>query len=359
MKAEDELLNSSATENGTENGAEKNGAAPVVAEVVEKDPMEEEHTTDFEAYPETFFKNLVALKGDKAFNDGSLVFVSDGKRKRLPVLMSSIAIGSIKLNREFLKAKRTMMEAGYMNNTIDLMIPDFSQPDQSLPETAVRSLVKYIYTGTLDVSETSIRNITVLAGFLGLEPVLAKVTDLAIELGIEDFPLEELTTKGKNLGEMKVVGLDKFISAGFGNKIRTGDKRKNYTKNNKGGAPDKKKPKETVAESKSETVVEGGTEDAVEIQQTDNSAADATSADADSAPAAEVSQTATAEGAVGPTVDDTGTAVAADQAAEPAGVADEPAVTEAAKPVGEVNGRGKARGRGRGRGRRGGRGRGK
>lgn len=113
---------------------------------------------------------------------------------------------------------------------------------------------------------------------------------------------------------MKVVGLDKFISAGFGNKIRTGDKRKNYTKNNKGGAPDKKKPKvdikqklidrninfylkETVAESKSETVVEGGTEDAVEIQQTDNSAADATSADADSAPAAEVSQTATAEGA--------------------------------------------------------------
>lgn len=50
MKAEDELLNSSATENGTENGAEKNGAAPVVAEVVEKDPMEEEHTTDFEVH---------------------------------------------------------------------------------------------------------------------------------------------------------------------------------------------------------------------------------------------------------------------------------------------------------------------
>jgi len=75
---------------------------------------------------------LVDLKGDKAFNDGSLVFVSGGKRKRLPVLMSSIAIGSIKLNREFLKAKRTMMEAGYMNNTIDLMIPDFSQPVSNL-----------------------------------------------------------------------------------------------------------------------------------------------------------------------------------------------------------------------------------
>merc|ERR1711972_483151 len=151
MKVEEELL------------ADTNGNGEAAKEEKKPDPMEEEHTTDFEDYPEEFFEKMCELKKEKAFNDGSLVFVSDGKRKRLPVLMSSFSIGSVKMNREFLKAKRNMMESGYMNSTIDLMLPDFSQPDCSTPETAVRAVMKYIYTGTIQASAKSIRNITVLS----------------------------------------------------------------------------------------------------------------------------------------------------------------------------------------------------
>lgn len=89
------------------------------------------------------------------------------------------------------------------------------------------------------VSDLSLANIAVLSAFLGLEPILAKLPELASDLGVADFPLDELREKGKNLGEMKVVGLDKFISAGFGNKPRTGDKRKNN--NAKKPVPEKKK----------------------------------------------------------------------------------------------------------------------
>lgn len=243
MKVEEELL---AETNG--NGEEKK------EEEKPKDPMEEEHTTEFEDYPKEFFDKMVELKKETAFNDGSLVFVSDGKRKRLPVLMSSFSIGSVKMNREFLKAKRHMMESGYMNSTIDLMLPDFSQPDCSTPETAVRAIMKYIYTGSIQASAKSIRNITVLSAYLGLEPVLEKMEEMAKKLKVKDFNLEDLKTKGEGLGELKVVGLEKFIAAGFGNKPKAGDKRKNFSKNNvnKGSKKAKDEEKKEGEEEKKE-----------------------------------------------------------------------------------------------------------
>lgn len=307
MKVEEELL---ADTNG--NGEAKKEE---VKEEKKPDPMEEEHTTDFEDYPEEFFEKMCDLKKEKAFNDGSLVFVSDGKRKRLPVLMSSFSIGSVKMNREFLKAKRTMMECGYMNNTIDLMLPDFSQPDCSTPETAVRSIMKYIYTGSIQASAKSIRNITVLAAYLGLEPVLEKMEEMAKKLKVKEFNLEELKTKGEELGELKVVGLEKFIAAGFGNKPKAGDKRKNFTKNNVNKGSKKAKEEEKKEEEK-----------------TEEKKAEEPAAEATEEPAAEAAE----EG--GPA--DEGTEEAA---AEPA-PAEEPAAETPAEEA-PTKGRGKGRGK--------------
>jgi len=89
----------------------------------------------------------------------------------------------------------------------------------------------------------------------------------------KDFPLEELTETGKKLGEMKVVGLDKFISAGFGNKPRSGDKRKNTPKKAP-KEPEKKKAKEEEKENAAPAEETAAAEEAVEIQQTDEAAAE-------------------------------------------------------------------------------------
>lgn len=49
---------------------------------------------------------LQAQRADQTFTDGKLVFTSGDKRRRMKVLLSSVAIGAIKLNRAFLNAKR-------------------------------------------------------------------------------------------------------------------------------------------------------------------------------------------------------------------------------------------------------------
>merc|ERR1719153_1064145 len=128
-----------------------------------------------------------------------------------------------------------MMEHGFFHTTIDLKLPAFAQPDTSSPETAVRSVVNYIYSGKLNVSSKSIKNITVLAAYLEIDPILNMASDLAGKLGVTDFDLEALKKIGTGLPEMSVDGLKKFIDAGFStyNKMRTGDKRKQQQNNKK------------------------------------------------------------------------------------------------------------------------------
>lgn len=295
---------------------------------------EEEHTTEFPGYPEYIVSQLQAQKADTSFVDGAIVFTSGAKRRRVKILLSSLAIGAIKLNRAFLSAKRQMMEAGYMNQSVDLEIPDFGQDDQSLPESAVKSIVNFIYTGQLDVNAMNLKNVGVLAHYLEIEPITSRLQDLAGQLGISDYPEDDLKSKAASLGHLKVVGLDKFIKAGFGNAPRV----------NHGKRPNT--PKKTpVPEKKAKTLEEPKPEEAVEISQTDEAE--------EAAPAEEEATT----------IEQTDDAEA--EAVEAEAPADEPAAEEPAEeaeaeaeaePVPSPAKRGKGRGRGRGRR---GRGRGK
>ena len=115
--------------------------------------------------------------------------------------------------------------------------------DTSSPETAVRALVNYIYSGKLEVSSMSIKNVAVLGAYLEMEQLLEQLPDMAIQLGVDDFNLEQLKTIGQGLPDMTVDGLKKFVEAGFGTttKMRTGDKRKNQPTKKK--EPPKKQPK--------------------------------------------------------------------------------------------------------------------
>merc|ERR1711962_1355911 len=171
------------------------------------------------------------------------------------------------------------MEHGFFHTSIDLKLPQFAQPGQSSPETAVRSLVNYIYTGTLDVSPTSIKNVAILASYLDMSPVLEKIPSLAEQMGVSDFDFEDLKKKASELPEMTVDGLKKFVDAGFGTvtkmktPMKTGDKRKPNQANKK-KEPVVKKPKvegeqqPAVTEGgATETATDGG--DATVVQQTD------------------------------------------------------------------------------------------
>ena len=109
-------MNGTAATNGTTNGKSQE--------------EEEEHTTEFpvsnlsiiisiflflailcfynflQGYPQYMIAQLQAQRADQTFTDGKLVFTSGDKRRRMKVLLSSVAIGAIKLNRAFLNAKR-------------------------------------------------------------------------------------------------------------------------------------------------------------------------------------------------------------------------------------------------------------
>lgn len=299
---------------------------------------EEEHTTEFPGYPQYIVSQLQAQKADTSFVDGAIVFTSGAKRRRVKVLLSSLAIGAIKLNRAFLSAKRQMMEAGFMNQSVDLEIPDFSQDDQSLPESAVKSVFNFMYTGQLDVNAMNLKNVGVLAHYLEIEPITSRLQDLAGQLGISDYPEDDLKAKAASLGHLRVVGMDKFIKAGFGNAPRV----------NHGKRPNTPK-KAPVPEKKAKTLEEPKPEEAVEISQTD----EAELGEGEAAPGEDEATT----------IEQTDDAEA--EAAEAEAPADEPAAEEAAEeaeaeaeaePVPSPAKRGKGRGRGRGRR---GRGRGK
>merc|ERR1711962_1289376 len=182
------------------------------------------------------------------------------------------------------------MEHGFFHTSIDLKLAQFAQPGQSSPETAVRSLVNYIYTGTLDVSPTSIKNVAILASYLDMTPVLEKIPNLAEQMGVSDFDFEDLKKKASELPEMTVDGLKKFVDAGFGTvtkmktPMKTGDKRKPNQANKK-KEPVVKKPKvegeqqpaatETGKDATPAATEGGATEtatdagDATVVQQTD------------------------------------------------------------------------------------------
>ena len=125
-------------------------------------------------------------------NDGSLVFASNGERKRISVLMSAISSGSVELMNAFYHAKRTMMEHGFFHTSIDLKLPAFVRPGTSSPESAVRAVINYIYNGQLNVSSMNIKNIAVLAAYLEIEPIMDLLPGLAEQLNVDDFNLVEL-----------------------------------------------------------------------------------------------------------------------------------------------------------------------
>ena len=89
----------------------------------------------------------------------------------------------------------------------------------------------------------SIKNVAVLGAYLEMEQLLEQLPDMAVQLGVDDFNLEQLKTIGQGLPDMTVDGLKKFVEAGFGTttKMRTGDKRKNQPTKKK--EPPKKQPK--------------------------------------------------------------------------------------------------------------------
>ena len=90
------------------------------------------------------------------------------------------------------------------------------------------------------MSGLSIKNIAVLGAYLEMNPLLELLPDLASQLNVDDFNLDELKNVAAELPDMTVDGLKKFVEAGFGTttKMRTGDKRKNQ--NAKKAQPPKK-----------------------------------------------------------------------------------------------------------------------
>ena len=86
----------------------------------------------------------------------------------------------------------------------------------------------------------SIKNVAVLAAYLEINPLLELLPDLASQLSVTDFNLDDLKNAAAELPDMSVDGLKKFVEAGFGTttKMRTGDKRKNQ--NVKKAQPPKK-----------------------------------------------------------------------------------------------------------------------
>jgi len=218
--------------------------------------VEETHVTTFDVteHGAQFHREIVNLRDEKKMNDGHLVFASNGERKRVSVLMSAISSGSVKLMNAFYHAKRTMMEHGFFHTSIDLKLPPFARAGTSSPESAVRAVISYIYTGQLNVSSMNIKNIAVLAAYLEIEPIMDLLPGLAAQLNVDDFDMTVLKSAGEALPEMTVDGLKKFVEAGFGTttKMRTGDKRKNQAAK-KQQPPKKPKVEEKPADAASTT----------------------------------------------------------------------------------------------------------
>ena len=108
-----------------------------------------------------------------------------------------------------------MMEAGYMNTTIELEIPDFHQEGQSLPESAVKSVFNFIYTGQLDVNSMNLKNVAVLAHYMEIEPITSRIEELAGQLGVE-VDNEDLKSKARFISqEIESRAKDRFYGNFF------------------------------------------------------------------------------------------------------------------------------------------------
>jgi len=67
------------------------------------------------------------------------------------------------------------------------------------------------------VSTKCILNVTTLAAYLEMSPVLEIIPKLAKKLRIKKFNFDELVETGKSLPNTIVVGLENFVKSGFSN----------------------------------------------------------------------------------------------------------------------------------------------
>jgi len=58
----------------------------------------------------------------------------------------------------------------------------------------------------------SIKNVAVLAAYLKIDAILESLPAAAEQIGVADFDIEEYKKIGSSLGELKIVGLDKFVN---------------------------------------------------------------------------------------------------------------------------------------------------
>ena len=102
-----------------------------------------------------------------------------------------------------------------MNTTIELEIPDFHQEGQSLPESAVKSVFNFIYTGQLDVNSMNLKNVAVLAHYMEIEPITSRIEELAGQLGVE-VDNEDLKSKARSISqEIESRAKDRFYGKFF------------------------------------------------------------------------------------------------------------------------------------------------
>jgi len=187
---------------------------------------QEELVYEFENYKNQFYENFVKLKDLKIFNDGSLVCLSNEKLVRFPCNISTFSIAVPKLNKEFYQAKKTMVQSGFMHSSVDLQLPDFRQEGTSSAETALRIIFQFVFKGKFNVSPMSIKNVGVLAAYLEIDAILESLPAAAERIGVADFDIEECKKIGSNLGELKIVGLDKFVNVFGGGPNKKGSKRR-------------------------------------------------------------------------------------------------------------------------------------
>ena len=71
------------------------------------------------------------MRKEKIYHDGAIVIVDGVVRKRLPVFMSLVGIGSPKLMRHFKEAKVMMKESNFMRKRIEIELPKFNHEVKS------------------------------------------------------------------------------------------------------------------------------------------------------------------------------------------------------------------------------------
>ena len=78
----------------------------------------------------------------------------------------------------------------------------------------------------------AIKNVAVLAAYLEIDPILEALPTAAENLDISDFDIEVYKKIAKGLGEMSVVGLEKFTNVFGGQKLNKVGKKTSRTLKN-------------------------------------------------------------------------------------------------------------------------------